>query len=79
MGESGHIPLIEVIRGKTVESVHYGSFAVAFSDGRQPIIIGNNQLAKPTVPGITTPKIITRACMVVMELKKVGSTYCKPG
>ena len=42
MGESGHIPLIEVIRGKTVESVHYGSFAVAFSDGRQPIIIGNN-------------------------------------
>ncbi len=44
-----------------------------------PIIIGIIQLARPTAPGITTPKIIISACMVVMELKNWGSTYCSPG
>ena len=34
-----------------------------------PIIIGIIQLAKPVNAGITTPKIITRACIVVIELK----------
>src|SRR5690606_33517738 len=44
-----------------------------------PIIIGSSQLAKPTVPGMTTPKIMTSACIVVMELKNCGSTHCMPG
>ena len=44
-----------------------------------PIIMGMSQLAKPTVPGMTTPKIITRACRVVMELKNCGCTNCRPG
>ena len=39
-----------------------------------PIIIGTSQLASPTKPGITAPKIMISACMVVMELKNWGST-----
>ena len=34
-----------------------------------PIIIGIIQLAKPTKAGITAPNTMTKACMVVMELK----------
>jgi len=44
-----------------------------------PIIIGIIQLAKPTNAGITTPKIMTIACSVVMELKNIGSTIWIPG
>ena len=44
-----------------------------------PIINGICQLAKPTKAGITAPNTITKACMVVIELKKAGSTNCKPG
>ena len=44
-----------------------------------PIIIGIIQLAKPVQAGITPPKIMTRACTVVMELKNCGSTNCSPG
>ena len=44
-----------------------------------PIIIGIIQLARPTPAGISAPKIITRACTVVMELKNCGSTNCRPG
>ena len=44
-----------------------------------PIIIGSCQLAKPTNAGMTTPKIITSACMVVIWLKKIGLVICRPG
>ncbi len=44
-----------------------------------PIIIGTSQLASPTKPGMTAPKIMTRACMVVIWLKNIGSTICRPG
>ena len=44
-----------------------------------PIIIGISQLAKPTKAGITAPKIITSACMVVIWLKNCGLTICRPG
>ena len=44
-----------------------------------PIIIGTIQLAKPTKAGMTAPKTITSACMVVIELKNCGSTNCIPG
>ena len=44
-----------------------------------PIIIGIIQLAKPTQAGITAPKTMIRACMVVIWLKKSGSTNCNPG
>ena len=44
-----------------------------------PIIIGIIQLARPTKAGITAPKIITSACMVVIWLKNSGSTNCRPG
>jgi len=44
-----------------------------------PTCIGTIQLARPVQAGITAPKIISSACMVVMELKKPGSTNCRPG
>jgi hypothetical protein len=37
-----------------------------------PIIIGISQLARPTKAGMTAPKTITSACMVVIWLKKCG-------
>src|SRR4051794_27559858 len=44
-----------------------------------PIINGICQFAKPTAAGMIAPKIITRPCMVVSELKNSGSTICRPG
>ena len=44
-----------------------------------PIISGIIQLARPTKAGITAPKIITRACVVVIWLKNSGETSCRPG
>ena len=44
-----------------------------------PICSGIIQLARPTNAGMTAPKIITRACVVVIELKNAGSTNCRPG
>ncbi len=44
-----------------------------------PTCIGIIQLARPVQAGITAPKIITSACMVVIELKNCGSTNCMPG
>ena len=44
-----------------------------------PIIIGTIQLASPTKAGMTAPKIITSACMVVIWLKNSGFTNCSPG
>ena len=44
-----------------------------------PTCIGIIQLARPTQAGITPPKIMTSACMVVIELKNCGSTNCRPG
>ncbi len=44
-----------------------------------PIIIGIIQLAKPANAGITAPNTMTRACIVVIELKNVGLTNCIPG
>ena len=44
-----------------------------------PIISGIIQLPRPTKAGITAPKIITSACMVVIWLKKYGCTSCRPG
>ena len=37
-----------------------------------PIIIGIIQLARPTNAGMTAPNTITRACIVVIELKNSG-------
>lgn len=61
---------------KFVDCYHEASTA-AISGA--PIIMGNSQFANPTVPGITTPKTIIKACIVVIELKNCGSTYCRPG
>ena len=44
-----------------------------------PICSGTIQLARPTNAGMTAPKIMTSACIVVMELKNIGSTSCRPG
>ena len=44
-----------------------------------PIMTGSSQLDSPTKAGITPPKIITRACMVVIWLKNSGRTSCMPG
>ena len=44
-----------------------------------PIIIGTIQLASPTNAGITAPNTMTRPCIVVIWLKKLGSTNCSPG
>jgi hypothetical protein len=44
-----------------------------------PTCIGIIQFASPVHPGITAPKIMISACMVVMELKNCGSTNCSPG
>ena len=44
-----------------------------------PICIGIIQLARPTKAGMTAPKIITSACIVVIELKNAGSRNCRPG
>ena len=53
------------------------SLGIAISGA--PIIIGIIQFANPTNAGMTTPKIITMACMVVIELKNIGSTIWIPG
>ena len=44
-----------------------------------PIIIGTIQLARPTNAGMTAPKIMTSACIVVISLKNSGCTNCRPG
>ena len=44
-----------------------------------PIIRGICQFASPTKAGITAPKIIINACIVVIWLKNPGTTNCKPG
>ena len=44
-----------------------------------PTCKGTIQFASPVQAGITAPKIIISACMVVMELKNCGSTICMPG
>ena len=44
-----------------------------------PICIGIIQFARPTVAGMTAPKTMTSACMVVIWLKNAGSTSCRPG
>lgn len=44
-----------------------------------PIIIGTSQFANPTHAGMTAPNTMIKACMVVIWLKKSGSTSCRPG
>ena len=44
-----------------------------------PTCIGIIQFASPTHAGMTAPKIMMRACMVVRELKSCGSKNCSPG
>ncbi len=44
-----------------------------------PTIIGIIQFARPTNAGMTAPKIMISACMVVIELKNCGSTNWRPG
>ena len=44
-----------------------------------PICIGIIQFAKPTKAGITAPKTMIKPCIVVIWLKKLGSTNCRPG
>ena len=44
-----------------------------------PICSGTIQLASPTNDGMTAPKIMMSACMVVIWLKNPGSTSCSPG
>ena len=44
-----------------------------------PTCNGTIQFASPVHAGMTAPKIIISACMVVMELKNCGSTNCRPG
>ena len=44
-----------------------------------PTCIGICQFARPVHAGITAPKIMSSACIVVIELKNCGSTNCRPG
>ena len=44
-----------------------------------PTCMGIIQLARPVQAGMTAPKIMISACMVVMELNSCGSTNCMPG
>ena len=44
-----------------------------------PICSGTIQFARPTKAGMTAPKIMTSACLVVIWLKSSGSTSCRPG
>jgi len=44
-----------------------------------PIIIGIIQLARPTKAGMTAPKTMISACIVVIWLKNSGCTNCRPG
>ena len=44
-----------------------------------PTCIGIIQLARPTNAGMTAPKIMISACIVVMVLNSAGSTNCSPG
>ncbi len=44
-----------------------------------PTCIGIIQFASPVQAGMTAPKIISSACMVVMLLKNCGSRNCMPG
>jgi hypothetical protein len=44
-----------------------------------PICIGISQFAKPTKAGMMAPNTMIRPCMVVIWLKKSGSTICSPG
>ncbi len=44
-----------------------------------PIISGMNQFAKPANAGMIMPNTMISACTVVMELKKLGFTNCRPG
>ena len=44
-----------------------------------PSCNGIIQFASPVHAGITAPKIISSACMVVSELKNCGSKNCSPG
>jgi len=42
MANHQHIPLVEVTRGRVVESVHYGSLAIAKPDGSNLLTIGDS-------------------------------------
>ena len=44
-----------------------------------PTCSGICQFARPVQAGITAPKIMNSACIVVIELKNIGSTNCRPG
>ena len=44
-----------------------------------PIISGIIQLARPTNAGMTAPKTMISACIVVIWLKNSGCTNCSPG
>ncbi len=41
-------------------------------------VFGTSQLARPTKAGMIAPNTITIPCMVVIWLKKWGSTNCNP-
>jgi len=43
MSDRGHFPLIEITRGNTVESIHYGSVAIAFHGKKDSISIGDSK------------------------------------
>lgn len=42
MSNGGHIPLVEITRGNIVESLHYGSLAIAQPDGKIVFSLGDN-------------------------------------
>ena len=44
-----------------------------------PSCSGIIQLARPTKAGMTAPKTMISACMVVIWLKNSGCTNCRPG
>ncbi len=43
MDDCRHIPLVETTRGDTVESIHYGSVAIAFYGRKDAISIGDSK------------------------------------
>jgi len=43
MGNLSHFPLIEITRGNTVESIHYGSVAIAFYGKKDGVSIGDSK------------------------------------
>ena len=68
-----------IIRRRTAGSRSDRLFMRGSAMSGAPIIIGISQFARPTKAGMIAPKTMIRPWLVVIWLKKFGSTNCRPG